>query len=140
MLSLWTNNWIWTLGNGYKKKWISIHFNFRKHKSYVGEHCFHYNQHFGINSTKARFDELNSSLENERRSRKLEKAAHSQQKAEWDAEKEGIDQMADNFSDDIREQADLVKSLKKERDSLRMEMDAEKKCKGGTFQCDWLNG
>ncbi|ULT84687.1 hypothetical protein L3Y34_013378 [Caenorhabditis briggsae] len=101
--------------------------------AYVGEHCFHYNQHFGINSTKARFDELNSSLENERRSRKLEKAAHSQQKAEWDAEKEGIDQMADNFSDDMREQADLVKSLKKERDSLRMEMDAEKKAKEELF-------
>ncbi|UMM43931.1 hypothetical protein L5515_019228 [Caenorhabditis briggsae] len=77
--------------------------------------------------------ESESDAEKERRFRNLEKAAHSQQKAEWDAEKEGIDQMADNFSDDMREQADLVKSLKKERDSLRMEMDAEKKAKEELF-------
>ncbi|PIC20955.1 hypothetical protein B9Z55_025965 [Caenorhabditis nigoni] len=36
-------------------------------------------------------EELKCDAENERRSRNLEKAAHSQQKAEWDAEKEGYD-------------------------------------------------
>ncbi|PIC20966.1 hypothetical protein B9Z55_025972 [Caenorhabditis nigoni] len=53
-------------------------------------------------------EELECDAENERKSRNLEKAAHSQQKAKWDAEKEGYGQMADNFLDDMKEQADQV--------------------------------
>ncbi|PIC48292.1 hypothetical protein B9Z55_007323 [Caenorhabditis nigoni] len=80
-------------------------------------------------STKARVDELNSSLENERRSRNLEKAVHSHQKAEWDEEKKGYKQRADNFLDDMNKEYDLVKSLEKEKEILEMERDAEKKAK-----------
>ncbi|CAO4366917.1 unnamed protein product [Caenorhabditis nigoni] len=84
---------------------------------------------FLLDSTKAQVDDLNSSLENERRSRNLEKAAHSHQTAEWDAEKKGYEQMAETFLDDMKKEYDLVKSLEKEKEILKMERDAEKKAK-----------
>ncbi|PIC20990.1 hypothetical protein B9Z55_025987 [Caenorhabditis nigoni] len=44
----------------------------------------------------------------------------------WAAEKEGYEQMAKTFLDAVNEQTDLIKSLEKERDTIRMEKDAEK--------------
>ncbi|ULU08156.1 hypothetical protein L3Y34_019332 [Caenorhabditis briggsae] len=84
---------------------------------------------FQWNCAKMRADDLLSLLEYERRARKQEKSAHYHKKMKWNADKEGYEQMAENFLDDMREEADLVKSLKKERDILRRERDAEKKAK-----------